>query len=106
MRRTPDDVVGYGNLVFFYLPLNRLDEAKTASEEALARKLDGFSLREPMYYLAFLQGDNASMRQQAEWSVGKAGAEDILLSVQSDTEAYDGHLAGARTLLSTRSRIG
>jgi predicted Zn-dependent protease len=36
------------------------------------------------------------MEQQLAWSAGKPGAEDPLLSAQSDTEAYRGHLAKAR----------
>jgi predicted Zn-dependent protease len=49
-----------------------------------------------MYYYAFLRGDTAQMQQQVAWSSGKPGAEDPLLSAQSDTEAYYGHLAAAR----------
>jgi hypothetical protein len=40
-----------------------------------------------MYYVAFLRGDSAQMEQQVAWGAGKPGAEDPLLSAQSDTEA-------------------
>jgi len=49
-----------------------------------------------MYFYAFLHGDTGQMQQQVAWSSGKPGAEDPLLSAQSDTEAYFGHLAAAR----------
>jgi hypothetical protein len=49
-----------------------------------------------IYQLAFLKGDTAEMRRQVEWAAGKPGSEDILLSWQSDTEAYYGRLAKAR----------
>jgi len=47
-------------------------------------------------YLAFLRGDSAQMEQQVAWGAGKPGDEDILLSAQSDTEAYYGRLTKAR----------
>jgi eukaryotic-like serine/threonine-protein kinase len=36
------------------------------------------------------------MEQQVAWSAGKPGVEDILLSMQSDTEAYYGRMTKAR----------
>ena len=46
--------------------------------------------------LAFLRGDSADMEQQVAWGAGKPGAEDPMLSAQSDTEAYFGRLTKAR----------
>jgi tetratricopeptide (TPR) repeat protein len=51
-----------------------------------------------MYGLAFLEGDRAEMDQQVAWAAGKAGAEDLLPSLASDTEAYCGRNAKAREL--------
>jgi len=96
LRLEPDDVAGYANLGTSYLCLNRMDEAKATFDQALARKLDGGFLRSNMYYLAFLRGDSAQMEQQAAWGAGKPGNEDLLLSAQSDTEAYYGRLSKAR----------
>jgi eukaryotic-like serine/threonine-protein kinase len=98
LRLTPEDVIGYGNLMGFYLPLNRLDEAKAAYNDALARKLDSAYLHAANYQLAFLQGDGATMKQELTWAGGKPGAEDFLLSAQSDTEGYAGRLTKAREL--------
>jgi len=97
LRLTPDSVLGYGNLIEGYLPLNRIDEAKAASDEARAHKLDGFYLRVARYYLAFVQGDNAAMKEQVKWATGKSGAENTLLSAESDTRAYYGRLTEARS---------
>ena len=96
LRLAPDNVAGYGNLGVTYFNLNRLDEAKAAFDQALARKLDDGFLRVNMYYLAFLRGDSAQMEQQVAWGAGKPGDEDLLLSAQSDTEAYYGRLSKAR----------
>jgi hypothetical protein len=49
-----------------------------------------------LYYLAFLQREFAQMEQQVAWAAGKPGAEDTLLSAQSDTDAYYGRLSSAR----------
>jgi len=94
----PDSILGYNNLGVAYFSLNRLDEAKSTFDEALARKLDGPYLRQSIYYLDFLSGDAAGMQQQFAWAMGKPGAEDILMSAQSDTEAYHGRLQKARQL--------
>jgi tetratricopeptide (TPR) repeat protein len=38
------------------------------------------------------------VKRQVDWAAGKPGAEDILLSAQSDTEAFYGRLEKARAL--------
>lgn len=98
LRIEPDNGMGYGNLVAQYAALNRLDEAKAAYQEAMARKLDDASLHGNLYGIAFLQGDTAEMERQVAWAAGKPGAEDVLLSFASDTEAFYGHLSKARAL--------
>src|SRR6202521_4356253 len=98
LRLEPNNVIGYGNLGAYYLALNRVDEAQATIDQALSRKLDDVALRAVIYGLGFVRGDSAKMQQQVAWSAGKAGAEDLLLSYQSDTEAYFGHLEKAREL--------
>ncbi len=88
----------YSNLGEIYLALNRFDEARTTTEEAQGRKLEGISLHLNSYALAFFQGNAAAMKQQAEWAIGKPGAEDWMLSLESDTEAWSGRLGKAREL--------
>jgi len=96
LRLEPDNVNIYSSLGATYLYLNRLDEAQATFNQALARKLDDGGLRQFMYYLAFLRGDVAQMKEQVAWGAGKPGDEDLLLSEQSDTEAYYGRLGKAR----------
>jgi tetratricopeptide (TPR) repeat protein len=79
-----------------YLRLNQLEEAKNTFDQALAHNIDGAGLRQYIYFLAFLHGDGAQMRQQVSWAAGKPGEEDLLLSTESDTEAYYGRLDKAR----------
>ncbi len=89
-------IVGYTNLAGDYLSLGRFDDAEKAIEQAKARNLDGDFLHQEIYYLSFLKGDAPEMERQVEWGSGKPGTEDLLLSVQSDTEAYYGRLGKAR----------
>jgi tetratricopeptide (TPR) repeat protein/class 3 adenylate cyclase len=88
----------YANLGQIYLALNRFDEARTTTEEALGRKLEGIPLHLNLYALAFFQGNQAAMKQQADWAIGKPSAEDQMLSLESDTEAWSGRLGKARLL--------
>ena len=98
LRLEPTNVTGYENLGQIYLALNRFDEARTTTEEALERKLDDFQLHLNLYALAFFQGNAAAMKQQEDWAIGKPGAEDWMLSLESDTEAWSGRLGKAREL--------
>jgi predicted Zn-dependent protease len=90
--------VEYENLAQIYLALNRFDEARSANDEAPARKLEGIPLHVNLYAMAFLHGNAAAMKQQADWSVGKQGGEDLMFSLESDTEAWSGRLGKARDL--------
>ena len=96
LRLAPDSVINYVNLALNYLALNRPDDAKKMIEQAQERKLDGDLLHWTIYQLAFLKGDAAEMERQVAWAAGKPGSEDLLLSFQSDTEAYYGRLVKAR----------
>jgi serine/threonine protein kinase/tetratricopeptide (TPR) repeat protein len=98
LRLEPTDVSEYENLGEIYMALNRFEEARTTTEEAQGHKLEGIPLHVNLYALAFFQGNAAAMKQQADWSIGKPGAEDQMLSVESDTEAWSGRLGKARRL--------
>jgi serine/threonine protein kinase/tetratricopeptide (TPR) repeat protein len=97
-RLEPNSVIPYLNLGQIYLALNRFDEARAITEEAFGRKLDHIALHLNLYALAFFQGNQAIMKQQADWAIGKPGAEDWMLSLESDTEAWSGKLGKAREL--------
>jgi eukaryotic-like serine/threonine-protein kinase len=98
LHLNPDSVAGYTNLMSHYTALNRLEEAKVAYQQAKGRNLDSPFLHLNLYGIAFLQGDTSEMERQATWATGKSQAENLLLSGQSDTEAYWGRLRRAREL--------
>jgi DNA-binding winged helix-turn-helix (wHTH) protein/Tfp pilus assembly protein PilF len=96
LRLFPKVGDSYYNVGSMYLFLGRLDEAEAVFKQAEERKLESEPLLAYHYQLAFLKGDEGEMERMLETAAGKPGEEDLLLSEQSDTEAYYGHLAKAR----------
>jgi serine/threonine protein kinase/tetratricopeptide (TPR) repeat protein len=98
LQLSPSDAAAWSNLVGEYAELDRLDEAKTAYQQGLARFPEDSSLHGSRYVVAFLEHDADEMAAQVRWSAGKPGGEDLLVSSQSDTEAFYGRLTKAREL--------
>ncbi len=98
MRAEPNDEINYTNLGNGYVTLNRLDDAEAVYKQAEEHKLEGESLIENRYLLAFLKGDTARMAQFAAAAMGKPGTEDVLLAAQADTEAWHGKWKDASEL--------
>jgi eukaryotic-like serine/threonine-protein kinase len=96
LRLGPSEGIHFGNLVLANIHLNRLAEARTIADEALAKNLDSADLRIYLYQLAFLRHDLPAMAQQVIWSSGKPGAESLMLCLEAGTAAYSGKLADAR----------
>ena len=94
--RLESTISSYGNLAGIYLNLERLDDAQAVLQQAEAKHFDGLVLRADRYSLAFLRGDTAEMEKDVAWGAGRPGEEDVMLSTQSDTEAYYGRLTRAR----------
>jgi len=99
LRLNPGSRSVYGNLIGWYTALDRLEDAKAAYDQAIARKYDFAALHWTRYSVAFLEGDSTEMEHQVALTEGKAGGEDILLLFDSDTQAYTGHLKKARELV-------
>jgi hypothetical protein len=66
--------------------------------ETQARNLDDYIVHNALYGLAFLDADSAAMAEQQRWYASKAEYENFGLALESDTEAYTGHLRKARDL--------
>jgi eukaryotic-like serine/threonine-protein kinase len=90
------NALGYCNLTFAYLVLNRLPEAQAVAEEAQAKQLDSPGLHFNLYRLAFVQNDRAGMARQVAWAAGKPGVEDVLLAREAERIAGLGQLEKAR----------
>jgi len=98
IRLAPDDAASNGVLSYDLIASQRIDEATQAIQQAQARKLDDFVLRQVLYALAFLKNDPSTMAEQAAWFTGKTAVENSGLSLESDTAAYTGRLRRAREL--------
>ena len=97
LQLNPDFPISYDILVYSYIALNQLDEAKATYRQAVERKFDSASfLHIAPYQIAFLQNDVGEMAKQVAWSAGKSPAEDELLALEADTAAYSGRLGNAR----------
>jgi eukaryotic-like serine/threonine-protein kinase len=97
-RLNPDSPISFSILMFNYIALNRLDEAKAAYRQALEHKLNHPFFHYNLYEIAFLQNDAAGMAQQVAWGAGKPGVEDVLLANEADTTGYSGRLGKAQEL--------
>jgi serine/threonine protein kinase/Flp pilus assembly protein TadD len=98
LRLNPDSAACYANVIQLYTVLGRSDDAKSAYQQALARKIEPPGVHAYLYEVAFLQDDTEEMKRQVAWAAGRVGAEDFLFSVESDTAAYSGNLNKAREL--------
>ena len=96
-RLDPGAAGPYAHLMFSYAALNRLNDARNAYLEAERRNLDNYPYTHlVMYQVAFAMKDTGEMERQVAWSKGKSGAEGFMISAQSDTAAFSGHLRKAR----------
>ena len=96
LRLLPEGALEYCNVVYAYLALNRLQDARATAEEAKAKNPDFRCLHSGLYALAFLENDKAGMAQQVAWSAGKAEQKSEMLFNEADTAAYFGRLRQAR----------
>jgi eukaryotic-like serine/threonine-protein kinase len=95
---SPRNVYFYDNSANYCLASQHFEEARQIIQEAQARKLDGFILRDALYALAFLKGDSQALAEQLQWFAGKPDYESLGLALASDTEAYGGRVSKAREL--------
>ncbi len=91
----PNNVAPWDNLANAYLALQRFDDARKTIRDAQARKLEDYITHNALYALAFFAGDTGGLAEQMKWFAGKP-EENSGFSLESDTEAYFGHLGKAR----------
>ena len=90
------DAVGYSNLAFCYITVDRLDEARSVIEEAEAKDKKSPFLYLGLANLAFLQRDNATFAHALQRMADYPGYEDQPLGLQSSTTSYYGKFASGR----------
>jgi len=98
VKLNPGSANNYVDLVYAYLWVNRLDEAKATAQEGKAHNV--YSPWSPLvlYVIDFLQHDAAGAEREAAAVMGKPSIENQMLFLESETAAYGGEFAKAREL--------
>ena len=94
-RLSPDFPISYAFLMFNYIALNRLDDAKAAYKLASEYKLGHLFYSTALYQIAFLENDSDGMERQVARSAGQPG-EDELSGLEAETIAYSGRLKNSQ----------
>ncbi|MGA2418640.1 MAG: tetratricopeptide repeat protein [Candidatus Acidiferrum sp.] len=97
-RLEPENAHVYSNLATAYLGLGQTEQATKVVAQAAQERVDSTVLRVSRYQLGFLRDDTAEMARDVAWAAHLPGSEGVLLSTQSDTEAYFGRLRAARNV--------
>lgn len=97
LRLRPDDRLPYQNVMFLYISLNQLEEAKAIYKQAVEKKLDGIAFHQMRFEIAYLENDAQEMERQSAWAVGKP-QEYIFIMIKAQIAATHGRLKEAREL--------
>jgi eukaryotic-like serine/threonine-protein kinase len=98
IRLAPNSTAGHAGKAFGLVSLNRLDQAKEVLNLALAKGLDSRGLRNGLFLIALVQGDDAAMQQQLDWARGRSD-EQYVTSLESTRALQRGQLRLARQLM-------
>lgn len=98
VRLAPATDVTSAYLVYSYLSVNQLEQARIAAQEAQAKSLDSPDLHFTLYPFAFVRNDPDAMAREVAWAAGKPGMEDVIIADEAGTAAYHGQFRKARDL--------
>src|SRR5437588_1610398 len=93
----PDEYYAYYGLACAYIGLNRLAEARSVLQQAIAKHLDNFDVHAELFYLAFQNDDAVAIQRHFDWAKGKP-EEAEFLQFQGEAAAARGRLSKAREL--------
>ena len=94
IKLDPRFVPPYGNLAAALMSLNRLDEANAVLQQAENEGLQFVGARRIGYLVAFVQGDEATMRRHLELSIGMSETNSAF-GWQALTAAFAGRVKAA-----------
>lgn len=94
----PGQVTLDENLTGYLLALGRFDEAHHIIHEQQPHKPDNYIFPAALYALAFLSSNSQDMAKQQQWFSTAPEYETFGLALESDTQAFSGHLRKAREL--------
>jgi eukaryotic-like serine/threonine-protein kinase len=89
------DPYAYQNVAASYQCLGRYDEAKAVAEQAIEKKVEPWSIRMTLYYVAYIRGDEKAMQEQLDASKNGPG-EPVMQWLKADGECARGKIKQAR----------
>jgi tRNA A-37 threonylcarbamoyl transferase component Bud32/tetratricopeptide (TPR) repeat protein len=104
VARAPDAPLAYVNLMWPYLALDRLDEARAIGRQATDRKLDSPAIREALYWLEKTEGDDAGLKRLRD-SVRGSPAEHRFGRTDAEWAAVGGRMREAARLASEAADV-
>jgi eukaryotic-like serine/threonine-protein kinase len=93
-----DYAIGYENVAFAYIYLNRVADAEVVLREASERKIDVIELSLCRYFIAFLKSDKVAMERETTQRRAKWEAQGWFENQEALTLAYDGRMKEADRL--------
>jgi tetratricopeptide (TPR) repeat protein len=94
----PDYSIGYQNVAYAYIYLNRLPEAEAVLRKASERKIDVVEFSLCRYFIAFLKNDREAMEREVTQRQPKLEAQGFFENQEALTMAYQGRLKEASRL--------
>ena len=94
IRLDPQFIPAYGNLAAALAAMDQYDEARAVLGQAADRKLEFYGARRLSYFVAFIQGDTATMARELDASVG-VGETNAAFGWQARASAFSGRVAAA-----------
>jgi eukaryotic-like serine/threonine-protein kinase len=96
LQLDPDSANYYTLLANCYINLNRLDEAKATLNQAAQRNMGGWGVHAQLAYIAWLQGDTATMEREQQFDKDAPDRQANLLGFKAQVAAYHGQLRQAQ----------
>jgi serine/threonine protein kinase/Flp pilus assembly protein TadD len=93
-----DYSIGYANVAFAYIYLNRLSEADAVLRKASDRKIETIEFSVCRYFIAFLRNDHPAMEREMTQRQAKSEAQGWFEHQEALTMAYRGRLKEAARL--------
>ena len=101
----PNYSIGYENVAFAYLYLDRLPEAEALLVKVSERKIDTADFSLLRYFIAFLKKDQAGMEREVKQRRTKLSAQGWFEHQEAMTLAYNGRLKEAAQLSNNGVRL-
>jgi serine/threonine protein kinase len=90
--------IGYANVAFAYIYLNRLSDAEAVLRKASERRIEAVDFSLCRYFIAFLRGDQAAMEREVTQRRAKLEAQGFFEQQEALTAAYQARLNEAARL--------